>query len=39
VSKSAVSLARGGRSRLKMIDIAGLEEAEVRARIDRPARS
>lgn len=31
--RSAVTLARGGQSRLKMIEVAGLDEAEVRARI------
>ena len=34
--RSAVSLARGGQSRLKMIEIAGLDEAEVHARITAP---
>ncbi|MDB5420837.1 MAG: hypothetical protein JWR59_784 [Brevundimonas sp.] len=33
VPKSAVSLARGGQSRLKMIDIATLDEAAVRDRL------
>lgn len=32
--KSAVTLARGSQSRLKMIDIAGLDDAALRARID-----
>ena len=31
--RSAVSLARGGQSRLKMIEVTGLDDAEVRARI------
>jgi len=31
--RSSVSLARGGQSRLKMIEVAGLDDAEVRARI------
>lgn len=31
--RSAVSLARGGQSRLKMIEVAGLDDAELRARI------
>lgn len=31
--RSAVSLARGGQSRLKMIEVAGLDEAGIRARI------
>lgn len=33
VPKSAVSLARGGQSRLKMIDIATLDEAAVQDRL------
>lgn len=33
VSRSAVSLARGGQSRLKMIEVEGLEDAELRARL------
>ena len=33
VPRSGVSLARGGQSRLKMIEVAGLDDAEVRARI------
>ena len=33
VSRSAVSLARGGQSRLKAIDVADLTPAEVRQRI------
>ena len=33
VSQSAVSLARGGQSRLKMIEVDGLTDAEVRARL------
>jgi len=32
--KSAVALARGSQSRLKMIDIAGLDDAVLRARLD-----
>ncbi|MES2833650.1 MAG: DUF167 domain-containing protein [Pseudomonadota bacterium] len=31
--RSSVSLSRGGQSRLKMIEVAGLDDAEVRARI------
>lgn len=31
--RSAVSLARGGQSRLKLIEVAGLDDAELRARI------
>lgn len=31
--RSAVTLSRGGQSRLKMIEVAGLDEAEARARI------
>lgn len=31
--RSAVSLARGGQSRLKMIEVAGLDDAELRVRI------
>ncbi len=31
--KSAVTLARGSQSRLKMIDIAGLDDAALRARL------
>lgn len=31
--RSSVSLARGGQSRLKMIEVAGLDDAELRARI------
>lgn len=34
VSKSSVELARGGQSRLKMIEVAELEEAELKARLD-----
>ena len=34
--KSAVSLARGGQSRLKMIEIATLDEAALRARLSGP---
>ena len=34
VSKSSVTLARGGQSRLKMIVVDGLDEAALRARID-----
>lgn len=34
--RSAVSLARGGQSRLKMIEVAGLDDAELRARITAP---
>lgn len=33
VSRSAVSLARGGQSRLKMIEVEGLEDGELRARL------
>jgi len=33
VSRSAVFLARGGQSRLKMISVEGLDETEVRARL------
>ncbi len=33
VSRSAVSLARGGQSRLKMIEVEGLDDAGVRARL------
>ncbi|KQY72588.1 MULTISPECIES: DUF167 family protein [unclassified Brevundimonas] len=33
VPKSAVSLQRGGQSRTKMIDIAGLSNDEIRARL------
>lgn len=33
VPRSAVALARGGQSRTKMIEIAGLDDAEVRARL------
>lgn len=33
VSKSSVTLARGGQSRLKMIEVAGLEDAELKARL------
>jgi len=36
--KSAVTLARGSQSRLKMVDIAGLDDAVLRARLDVPAR-
>ncbi|MBC8792456.1 MAG: hypothetical protein C6Y20_12725 [Tagaea sp. CACIAM 22H2] len=32
--KSAVVLARGSQSRLKMVEIAGLDDAALRARID-----
>ncbi len=32
--KSAVALARGSQSRLKMVDIAGLDDAVLRARLD-----
>jgi len=32
--KSAVTLARGPQSRLKMLEIAGLDDAALRARID-----
>jgi uncharacterized protein YggU (UPF0235/DUF167 family) len=32
--KSAVTLARGPQSRLKMVDIAGLDDTALRARID-----
>lgn len=34
VPKSAVVLARGSQSRLKMVEIAGLDDAVLRARID-----
>ncbi|OYX55379.1 MAG: hypothetical protein B7Y86_13720 [Brevundimonas subvibrioides] len=33
VARSAVSLARGGQSRLKMIAVEGLDDAELRARL------
>lgn len=33
VPRSTVSLARGGQSRHKMIEVAGLDDAEIRARI------
>ena len=33
VTRSAVSLARGGQSRLKMILVEGLDEVELRARL------
>lgn len=33
VSRSTVSLARGGQSRLKMIEVDGLEDADLRARL------
>jgi uncharacterized protein YggU (UPF0235/DUF167 family) len=33
VSRSSVSLARGGQSRLKMIEVEGLDEVELRARL------
>ena len=33
VARSAVSLARGGQSRLKMISVEGLDDAEVRDRL------
>ena len=33
VGRSAVSLARGGQSRLKMIEVEGLDDAELRARL------
>lgn len=36
--KSAVTLARGPQSRLKMVDIAGLDDTALRARIDLAAR-
>lgn len=36
VPRSTVSLARGGQSRLKMIEVAGLDEAELHARITAP---
>lgn len=32
--KSAVKLARGNQSRLKMVDISGLDDAALRARLD-----
>lgn len=36
VPRSAVSLVRGGQSRLKMVEVAGLDDEEVRARITAP---
>lgn len=33
VSRSSVSLARGGQSRLKMIEVIGLDEDDLRARL------
>lgn len=33
VSRSSVSLARGGQSRLKMIEVAGMADADLRARL------
>ena len=33
VARSAVSLARGGQSRLKMIEVEGLDDAELRDRL------
>ncbi len=33
VIRSAVSLARGGQSRLKMVEVEGLDEVELRARL------
>jgi uncharacterized protein (TIGR00251 family) len=36
VPRSSVSLARGGQSRQKMIEVAGLDEAELHARITAP---
>ena len=36
--KSAVTLARGSQSRLKMVEIAGLDDAALRARLAAPAR-
>lgn len=33
VPRSTVSLARGGQSRLKMIEVAGLDDAGIRSRI------
>lgn len=35
VSKSAVSLQRGGQSRLKMIQVDGLDDARMRANLTR----
>jgi uncharacterized protein YggU (UPF0235/DUF167 family) len=35
VSRSSVSLARGGQSRLKMIEVEGLEDGDLRARLTR----
>ncbi|MBA4809062.1 DUF167 domain-containing protein [Brevundimonas sp.] len=34
VSRSSVDLARGGQSRLKMIEIAGLDDAALKTRLD-----
>ncbi|MGV3579586.1 DUF167 domain-containing protein [Brevundimonas sp.] len=33
VSKASVSLARGGQSRLKMVEVAGLDDDDLRARL------
>ena len=33
VARSAVTLARGGQSRLKMIEVEGLEDADLRVRL------
>ncbi len=33
LSRSAVSLARGGQSRLKMVEVEGLDDTELRARL------
>lgn len=35
VSKSSVELARGGQSRLKIVEIASLGDAELKTRLDR----
>lgn len=35
VPRGAVELARGGQSRLKMLEIEGLDEAELRVRLER----
>jgi uncharacterized protein (TIGR00251 family) len=34
VSRSSVDLARGGQSRLKMIEVEGVDEVELKARLD-----
>ena len=33
VARSAVSLARGGQSRLKMVEVDGIDDADLRARL------